>query len=417
MMEIQGDERVMAIRAGWFIDGTGMEPRRDVLITIENGVISRVADAREVPRDAVVLDLSDYTVLPGLINMHAHTVLPGDGTPFEEWMELPDELLLLQAHANALNALHSGVTTIRDCGGKGTLMFRLRDAIRAGIVPGPRFILSGRPLTITGGHCRYFGGEADGAEEMRQATRQLLKEGADFIKIMASGGGTVGTYAQYPSFELDELQAAINEAHKIGKSASCHCIATASISRALDAGVDHIEHCSFMAADTTWRYDADIAQRIAQSGVYVTATLQVGADSMSSMKERYARGIATPEETHIVTVTPNRNDNTIANIRHLHDLGVPIVAGNDAGWRYTGFDDFFEELQLLVRVGMTPLEAIHAATGLAAKACQLDRVIGTLAPGCAADILAVRGDPTSDLSILKTPALVVHEGEVVYDRR
>jgi len=417
MTEIQGHERVVAIRAGWFIDGTGMEPRRDVLITIENGVISRVADAREVPRDVMVFDLSDHTVLPGLINMHAHTVLPGDGTPFEEWMELPDELLLLQAHANALSALHSGVTTIRDCGGKGTLMFRLRDAIRAGIVPGPRFILSGRPLTITGGHCRYFGGEADGAEEMRRATRQLLKEGADFIKIMASGGGTIGTYAQYPSFELDELQAAINEAHKIGKSASCHCIATASISRALDAGVDHIEHCSFMAADTTWRYDADVAQRIAQSGVYVTATLQVGADSMSAMKERYARGIATPEETHIVTVTPNRNDNTIASIRHLHDIGVPIVAGNDAGWRYTGFDDFFEELRLLVQAGMTPLEAIHAATGLAAKACQLDGVIGTLAPGCAADILAVRGDPTSDLSILKAPALVVHAGKVVRDRR
>jgi imidazolonepropionase-like amidohydrolase len=172
-----------------------------------------------------------------------------------------------------------------------------------------------------------------------------------------------------------------------------------------------------MASDTTWQYDADVAERVAQSGVYVTATLQVGADSMSAMKERHARGIATPEETHIVTVTPNRNDNTIASIRHLHDIGVPIVAGNDAGWRYTGFDDFFEELRLLVQAGMTPLEAIHAATGLAAKACRLDGVIGTLAPGCAADILAVRGDPTSDLSILKAPALVVHAGMVVRDRR
>jgi len=340
---------VMVMRAGWLIDGTGTEPQRDVAVTVERGLITRVDPAGETPRGVMVLDLDDYTVMPGLINAHTHTILPGDGTPFAEWMALPDELLLLQAHANALTALHSGVTTIRDCGGKGTLMFRLRDAIRAGIVPGPRFILSGRALTITGGHCRYFGGEADGVEGMRLAARQMLKEGADFIKIMASGGGTVGTYSQFPSYEVEEMRAAIAEAHKIGKLASCHCIATESITRALDAGTDHIEHCSFMAPDTTWQYDDDVAARVAQSGVFVTATLQVGLDSMVVMRERYAQGIATPEEERIVTLTPHRNDDSIANIHHLHDLGVPIVAGNDAGWRYTGFGDFYKELQLLAR--------------------------------------------------------------------
>ena len=323
----------------------------------------------------------------------------------------------MQAHANALTALHSGVTTIRDCGGKGTLMFRLRDAIRAGIVPGPRFILSGRALTITGGHCRYFGGEADGVEGMRLAARQMLKEGADFIKIMASGGGTVGTYSQFPSYEVEEMRAAILEAHKIGKLASCHCIATESITRALDAGTDHIEHCSFMAPDTTWQYDEHIAQRVAASGVYVTGTLQVGLDSMTAMQERYAQGIATPEEVRIVTLTPHRNENGLANMRYLHDLGVPIVAGNDAGWRYTGFGDFYKELQLLARAGMTPLEAIHAATGRAAKACQLDGIVGTIAPGCAADLLVVQGDPATDLSALKVPAMVLQSGRTVVDRR
>jgi len=408
---------VTVMRAGWLIDGTGTEPQRDVAVTIEDGVITRVDPARETPSDATILDLGDYTIMPGLINAHTHTILPGDGTPFAEWMALPDELLLLQAHANALTALHSGVTTIRDCGGKGTLMFRLRDAIRAGIVPGPRFILSGRALTITGGHCRYFGGEADGVEGMRLASRQMLKEGADFIKIMASGGGTVGTYSQFPSYEVEEMRAAIAEAHKIGKRASCHCIATESITRALDAGADHIEHCSFMAPDTTWQYDDGVAARVAQSGVFVTATLQVMVDSMAVMQERYAQGIATPEETRIVTLTPHRNDESIANIRHLHDLGVPIVAGNDAGWRYTGFGDFYKELQLLARAGMTPLEAIHAATGRAATACQLDGVAGTITTGCTADLLAVHGDPTSDLGLLQEPAMVIQAGEVIVDRR
>lgn len=345
---------ISVIRAGRLIDGTGAEPQRDVTLTVEGGAIVRVEPGGGRPHAATVLDLSDYTVLPGLINMHAHTVLPGDGTALERWMELPDELLLLQASANARAALWSGVTTIRDCGGKGQLMFRLREAIRTGIVAGPRFVLAGRPLTITGGHCRYFGGEVDGPEEMRRATRQLLREGADFIKLMAAGGGTVGTYPPYPAFDLEELRVAIGEAHKIGKPASCHRIATTSIAMALDAGTDHIEHCSSMAPDTTWQFDEQLARRPATASVYVTATLQVMIDSLAAMRARHARGIATPQESRIVATEPHRNDATIGNIRPLHELGVPIVAGSDAGWRYTGFDDFHEELIYLAQAGLSP---------------------------------------------------------------
>ena len=368
----------------------GAEPQRDVLLTIANGTLTRV-EAHGKPGVGDVLDLREYTVLPGLINMHTHTVLPGDGTPFAQWMELPDELLLLQAHANALTALHSGVTTVRDCGGKGILMFRLREAIRRGIIPGPRFVLSGRPLTITGGHCRYFGGEVDGVEGMRHAARQLLKEGADFIKIMAAGGGTVGTYAQYPAFDVDEMRAAIHEAHKIGKRASCHCIARDSIANALDAGTDHIEHCSFMMPDTTQQYDEQLARRVAAQGVYVTPTLQVMREGVMG-------------------------EGNIAIIRSLHALGVPLVAGNDAGWRFTGFGDFYRELQCLEECGLTPLEAIHAATGRAAEACQLGGVVGTVVPGCVADLLVVAGDPTTDLGALAHPLMVIQGGHAVVDR-
>jgi imidazolonepropionase-like amidohydrolase len=390
-MTIPTEPRTLTIRAGRLIDGTGAEPQRNVHITIENGIIVRTGPESTPPRGEL-LDLGEYTVLPGLINMHTHTVLPGDGTPFAQWMELPDELLLLQAYRNALTALESGVTTIRDCGGKGTLTFRLRDAIRQGIVAGPRLVLSGRPLTITGGHCRYFGGEADGVDAMRNAARQLLKEGADFIKIMASGGGTIGTYSQYPSFDIDEMRAAIHEAHKIGKRASCHCIATESITNALAAGTDHIEHCSFMALDTTQLYDEQVARSVADAGVYVTPTLQV----MTAGKMA---------------------DGNLVNTRRLHELGVPIVAGNDAGWRETGFGDFYRELVLLAQAGLTPLEAIHAATGRAAEACQLAGITGTIAQGCAADILAVQGDPLADLAALATPGFVMHDGAVVVDRR
>jgi imidazolonepropionase-like amidohydrolase len=407
----------LTIRAGRLIDGTGSEPRRDVVLTVESGVITRVQQAGDAPRDGDVLDLGDYTVLPGLINMHVHSVLPGDGTPFEQWMEHPDETLLLTAHANALASLRSGVTTLRDCGGKGSLMFRLRDAIRAGVVPGPRYILSGRPLTITGGHCRYFGGEADGVEGMRLAARQVLKEGADFVKIMASGGGTVGTYSQFPTYEVEELRAAIAEAHKIGKPAACHAIATESVARALEAGTDHIEHCSFMAPDKSWMFDDQLAQRVAQRAVFVTATLQVGADPVQAAEEHEAQGIATREEQILLESAPQARANRTENIRRLHELGVPVVAGSDAGWRHTGFDDFYEELIYLQDAGLTPLEAIHSATGLAAKACRIDATVGTIAGGKVADLIAVAGDPASDLRALKDPALVIQAGRVVVDRR
>ncbi len=396
----------ITILAGLFLDGTLAEPRRDVQLTIGSGVIHIVEDGMAPPRDGTVLDLREYTVLPSLINMHTHTMLPGDGTPFMDWMTLPDELLLLQAHANALTALHSGVTTLRDCGGKGSLMFRLRDAIRAGIVVGPRLVLCGRPLTITGGHCRPFGGETDGVEGMRHAARGLIKEGADFIKIMGSGGGTPGSYPDRPAYETEELRAAIVEAQKVGKVASCHCTAAEAVTRALDAGVDHIEHCYFTGPDAAWREDPLLARRVAESGVYVTATLQTMEDWM--LAERDRTGVAPARDRHAETILA---------MRRLHEAGVPLVAGNDAGWRDTGFDDFSRELELLAEVGLTPLEAIHAATGRAAAACQLSGVVGTLAAGCAADLLVVAGDPTGDLTTLRTPTLVLQGGNIVVDRR
>ncbi|HVB64874.1 MAG TPA: amidohydrolase family protein, partial [Nitrolancea sp.] len=308
-----GKSGTTRIRAGRLIDGTGAEPQENVAITVENGVITQVDAGTAASEAGETLDLSSYTVMPGLVNMHAHTVLPGDGSSFEAWMENPDEILLLTAYANARTALYSGVTTIRDCGGKGTLMFRLRDAIRAGIVEGPRFVLSGWPLTMTGGHCRYFGGETDGIEGMRLGAREVLKQGADFVKIMASGGGTVGTYSQFPSFEVDELRAAIDEAHKQRKPASCHTIATESITRALDAGTDHIEHCSFMAPDTSWKYDDDIARRVARQGVYVTPTLQVGFDGIDALREMSERGASlTPAEVARLEAAPQAHANSIA---------------------------------------------------------------------------------------------------------
>jgi imidazolonepropionase-like amidohydrolase len=234
---------------------------------------------------------------------------------------------------------------------------------------------------------------------------------------MAAGGGTVGTYPQFPAFETDELRAAIAEVHKIGKRASCHCLATESVSRALDAGTDHIEHCMFLAPDTSVRYDEAVARRVAAAGVSVTATLQVMADLPAAVRERRDRGESSAEDARIIARVTETVANHLATVGHLHELGVPIVAGSDAGWRDTGFDDFHEELQLLARAGLSPLEAVHAATGQAARACQLEGIVGTLSEGCVADLLAVAGDPLDDLGRLQAPSLVVQGGGVIVDRR
>lgn len=403
----------MSIFARGLFSGAGAAIQEQVTLDLDAGQIVSIRSGYHAPPDRPVLDLREHVVLPGLINMHAHLVLPGDGAPFAEWAVLPDEILLLTAAENARTALHHGVTTIRDCGGRGQLTFRLRDAIHRGIVPGPRLVLSGRPLTITGGHCHYFGGEVDGVDALRHAARQVLAEGADFVKLMAAGGGTLGTYPQYPSFETDELRAAISEAHKVGKPASCHCIATESIRRALEAGADHIEHCTFLMPDQGIVYDEELAAQLAFRQTYVTATLQVVIDESPVMQARFAAGADTAADREWRDGAQQRLAAQQATIGRLHEQGVPIVAGNDAGWRATGFDDFPREIELLIDSGIPPALALHAATGRAADACGLGHAVGRLQTGYVADLIAVQGDPLTNPSILQNPALVMQRGKVV----
>lgn len=403
----------LSIFAGGLFSGDDDAIQEQVTLDIDAGCITAVRSGHTAPPGRTVLDLRDYVVLPGLINMHAHLVLPGDGTPFAEWAALPDEILLLKAAQNARTSLQHGVTTLRDCGGRGQLTFRLREAIRRGIVPGPRLVLSGRPLTITGGHCHYFGGEVDGVDALRHAARQVLAEGADFVKLMAAGGGTVGTYPQYPAFETEELRAAIAEAHKVGKPASCHCIATESIRRALEAGTDHIEHCTFLTPDQGIVYDETLAAELAARQTFVTATLQVVIDESPEMETRFATGSDTPADREWRAGARQRLAAQQATIGRLHKAGVPIVAGNDAGWRATGFDDFAQEIALLVDAGLPPAVALHAATGRAADACGLGHCVGRLQPGYVADLIAIPGDPLSSLASLQQPALVMQGGAVV----
>ena len=172
-----------------------------------------------------------------------------------------ESYLLLRAAANAAAALRSGVTTLRENGAKGRVAFELRDAIRRGTVPGPRLVVCGRPVTITGGHLHFFGGETDGIDGVRQTVRALVKEGADFIKIVASGGSTRSSHIWRPAFTPAELAAIIDEAHRGERLTGAHAVPNQAISDVLDAGVDMVIHCSMFDETGTYAYRPDLTER------------------------------------------------------------------------------------------------------------------------------------------------------------
>lgn len=397
-------DRVFDGRGETFVDaGIVVEGERIVALGSREALLARFGDA-------VIENLPGATLLPGLIDVHTHLIMPGDGTGIAEHARTPDEVMLLVAARNAALALRSGVTTLVDLGGKGVLTFRLREAIAGGIAPGPRLVLCGRALTITGGHGWPWLGEADGVDGVRRAVRQLCKEGADLIKVMTTGGGTPGTDGRRPSYSLEELRAIVEEAHAQGRRVVGHCTATAGIERALDAGFDAIAHCQFLLPDGTDRFDERLANRIAEQGVFVNPTLQINRVLRS---ERVPRDSLTPERQAALDDWTARYPRFAANVPRLRDRGVRLVCGSDCGWGYSTFDETWLELDALVEAGLTPVEALTAATGTAAAMLGLADRVGAVQPGHIADLLAVEGDPTADICSLRHVRAVWSGGERV----
>lgn len=351
--------------------------------------------------NVTTIRLPNATLLPGLINGHVHLNLPGDNTPMTPWIDgQSDAALALRSAANAAQCLNAGITTVRDCGGRGTTVLDTRDAQRNGLVSGAAIVSCGWPITITGGHTRQMGGEADGSDALRRMVRRLVSLGADYIKVMAAGGGTPGSLPQRPSFSTEELTTIVETAHDLGRKVAMHCIATESISRAVTAGTDLIEHAMFYSPDLTPRIDERVAEQLAASGIPVTPTLQVAKDVLD---------LQSP--TDDLALWTQRRDIALEIVARLRELGVPILSGSDAGWRATRFDTFWKELAELVAAGLTPIEAIASATGDNARALGLGEKTGAIRPGLQADLLVVDGNAAADISRLQHVELVFQGGK------
>jgi imidazolonepropionase-like amidohydrolase len=398
--------RTVVIHAGHLLDvKTGKTAANQTIIIQGDKIASIGGSNTQVPAGAQVIDLPNATVLPGLIDAHTHlTMNPNFGYSMLG-ISVPRQALI-GAH-NARVTLEAGFTTVRNVGAFSYADVALRDAVNAGDVPGPRMLVSGPPLGITGGHCDnnllpfdYHAtspGVADGVEAVQHKTREIIKYGADLIKICATGGVlSHGDNPQASQYTLEELKAIVAEAHRLGRKVAAHAHGAQGILWATEAGVDSIEHGSYID-------DAGIAE-MKKNGTYLVPTLYL----MDWFFEN-AEKIGTPPEL----IAKGREVMPAArkNVARAFAAGVKVGFGTDAAVYPHGLNA--HEFPVMVKLGLTPLQAIQSATVNDADLLGWSDKVGTIEPGKFADIVAVDGDPLADVTTLERVKFVMKGGEVV----
>ena len=403
---------VTVIRAGTLIDGKSDTPRRNQVIVIRGNRIESVGDAAtaKVPQDATVVDLSKATVLPGLIDSHTHIFLqgedPAEGGYDVNILKYPASLRAARATVSVRRALEQGFTTLRDVEteGAGYGDVGIKQAIEAGYIPGPRLFVATRAISTTGGYnLEGYAPELtmpkgaqiiDGPVEARKAAREQLDHGADWIKVYMthrSWVGKNGELVSQPTLTLDELKAIVDEAHGWGKKVACHAYSGIGLQRALDGGCDSIEHGLQIS-------DAQIAQMVKQ-GTWYCPTISVYYTDWA------------PAETDAGKRDRLRASVHEDSFKKSMKAGVKIVFGTDIGgipWT----QPIAQEFPQMIKLGMTPMDAIHSATSRAAEMLDMTGQIGVLAPGAYADVIAITGDPLQNIEELGRVQFVMKDGKL-----
>jgi imidazolonepropionase-like amidohydrolase len=409
--------RMLAVKAGRLFDGTGDVYRRDVVILVEGDRIRAVGASRElsIPDGAEVVDLSSAIVLPGLIDCHTHLSARADR--FDEiyaFKNTPYDAAFA-AVKNARTTLEAGFTTVRDVGSRAFLAVDLRDAINEGFLVGPRIVASGPGISMTGGHgdLNRFAPQvrvttfpndrdfkiADGPDQVRQVTRAQLKYGVDIVKIHASGGVmSRGDSPGAAQFTIEELKAAVEEAHAAGRKVAAHAHGTQGIKNAVVAGVDSIEHGSLI--------DDEGIHLMLKHGTWLVADIY---------NDDYLLGKAIEFKLPQESIDKERSIGQLQrdNFARAVRAGVKVAFGTDAGVYPHG--DNARQFHYMVKYGLTPARAIRAATSDAAELLGRPADVGRVAAGNYADLIAVAADPLSDIRALETVGFVMKGGAVVKD--
>lgn len=397
--------KVIAIKAGRVLDVRTGQMVNNAFILIEGERITAVGPNVTVPPGAEVIDLKMMTVLPGLIDSHTHlTYEPGGGLAALT-RSVPRQTLI--GAKNARITLMAGFTTVRNVGADGYSDIALRDAIIAGDVPGPRIVASGPSLGITGGHCdeNYLpweyqhkaDGVADGVEGVMQKTREVIKYGANVIKFCSTGGVlSLGDDPKAAEFTFEEMKAIVAEAHRLGRKVAAHAHGGEGLKQAVMAGVDSIEHGTYI--------DDEGIRLMKEKGTYLVPTIYLTEWFM----ENYEKLGLPPQ---IIAKAKEVMPAMKKNLTHAIEQDVPVAFGTDAAVYPHGLNA--REFAVLVRMGMTPIRAIQTATVNASKLLGWEDRVGAVEAGKFADLIAVEGDPTKDVTELERIKFVMKGGMVV----
>jgi len=375
-------------RNGKVIIGTG-EVIEKGTVAIDTHLITYVGITKKIQpsKKDTVFDTPGKTILPGLIDCHVHLCLDGSPDPMTSIAKESVSTITLKAAQHAKLTLEAGVTSIRDMGGKDYIDIAIRDGIDSELIPGPRMVCSGKAICMTGGHGWQFGREANGMDGVREAAREQLRAGASLIKLMATGGVlTKGVDPGSVQFTLEELIAGVEEARKAGRRTATHAMGTEGIKNALWAGIHSIEHGVYL--------DDEAIELMLEMKAYLVPTLSAPYHIIKAGTKKGVPAFAV-EKSKLVTKTHFQS------VRKAHQAGVPIAMGTDAGTPFNRHGENLREMELLIKTGFTPMEAIVAATKTGSEVLGLEKKIGTLEKGKLADLIVVDGDPIRDISLLQ----------------
>jgi imidazolonepropionase-like amidohydrolase len=387
-------EMAIIFRKALIVDGRGGLLERGFVV-VEKDRIAKVGKGTDPgeKNGHEIVDLEGRTILPGMIDCHVHLCIDGSADPIQSLRKDSEQLVTLKAAKNAYLSLSAGVTTIRDLGSLKGITVSLRDAINLGITIGPRIVCCNQAVCITGGQGWEFSRQADGVDEVRQAVREQLRAGANFIKLMSTGGVmTPGIDPGAAQFTYEELRAGVEEAHKAGRKAASHAQGNEGIKNSLRAGIDTIEHGIFL--------DDEAISLFLEKKAVLVPTLSAPFNIME-------KGEKSGIPAFVIEKTQRVKDTHIESAKKAYQAGIPIAMGADAGTPFNGHGENLKELELLVGVGLSPMEAILSATRIAAGAVGLSHMIGTVEEGKLADLIVVEGDPLKDIKILQNKNNIV----------
>lgn len=387
------------------IDGRGQTWTGYMAVDGRN--IARVGrgEPKPVSEGFEVVDTSGQTILPGFFDCHVHLRSDGVADPRAQVLSDTDAVSALRSARNARLTVEAGITTIRDCGSKNFVDFAVRRAMDEGLLVGPRMVLSGMFICMTGGHGWNVGREADGPDGVRRAARDMLKAGAKNVKMIATGGIlTEGTELGAPQLSIDEMRAGVEEAHKAGAIAAAHAHGATGIKNAVRAGVDSIEHGYYL--------DDEGIELMQRHGTYLVAT-------SAAVRNVAARSVKDGLHPSVHRKASEAVEHHVRSFTKAYKAGLKLAMGTDSGVPFTHHGNNLDELVYLVEMGLSPMEAIEAATLRSARLLRMDQQTGSLEEGKLADFVVFDGNPLENIKLLPDKSRmrwVVKDGEVVIRR-